>query len=159
MVPTSSPRSVEPGCTSGLHHCCGAITWTPRGCLGLGSCTPKCVAPSGAQWPGEVVHPAAAWATPTEGHEEWGPPESLLTAAYRFPGRAGCVWSCATGSLTGRVMAYPCSVRQEGVCLRGNWKSALCVPGHFGEVLCLLCEAASRWFWHWGHGVQMGASC
>lgn len=43
------------------------------------------------RWPGEVVHPVAAWPAPTEGHEEWSPRESLLMAVYRFPGHAGCV--------------------------------------------------------------------
>lgn len=71
--------------------CCGAVTWTPRGCLGLSSCIPKSWCSVAPRCPGEVVHPVAAWATPTEGHEEWSPLESLLMAVYRFPGHVGCI--------------------------------------------------------------------
>lgn len=95
-MPTSSPGSVEAGCTNGLHHCCGSdvavgLSHGPLGAaLGSAPAYPSrgTVAP---RWPGEVVHPIAAWATPTEGHEEWSPLESLLMAVYRFPGHVGCV--------------------------------------------------------------------
>lgn len=91
MVPTSSPGSVKPGWTNGLRHCCGSdvavgLSHGPLGAaLGSAPAHPSAWYSVAPRWPGEVVHPVAAWATPTEGHEEWNPRDSLLMAVYRFP--------------------------------------------------------------------------